>query len=261
MMLMKLSPEQIRTFEETPEAAMGVHIARAGHFAGMILSGRVLALPSFGDDEASERLANELWFGRRAPRFRDRAEGQVEQGERQDAPPIGRQIEREDELIEGLGEAPDVLRPVDPTDARIMGFILNPPGYLPPTPARPATIYGHLPFTGTIQAGDVFYRCEHWLTSRRCSTVTGEVLAGTYGFPASELSFVPTGFAAVGRYALPDLPPACRRYQIQPSANYVLQCGACVPLYGQAGGGVEVMFPSKFIAVGGIPAPTILPAL
>jgi hypothetical protein len=85
---------------------------------------------------------------------------------------------------------------------------------------------------------------------------------GTYGFPKSERRFVPTGFAAVGRYALPDLPPACRRYEIRPPANYKLKCGAAVPRYGQAGGGVEVMFPKKFTnRVVPIPAPTILPVL
>jgi hypothetical protein len=72
-----------------------------------------------------------------------------------------------------------------------------------------------------------------------------------YGFPASELNFVPTGFAAVGRYALPDLPPACRRCEI----------GACLPLYGQAGGGVEVMFPKRFKNAVTIWPPTVLPPL
>jgi hypothetical protein len=90
---------------------------------------------------------------------------------------------------------------------------------------------------------------------------TDEVLAGTFGFPASELNFVPTGFAAVGRYALPDLPPACRRYEITPPTGYTLQCGASVPLYGQAGGGVEVMFPKKFKNAVTIQLPTVLPPL
>jgi hypothetical protein len=141
---------------------------------------------------------------------------------------VARWIERENRLVHGLGDAPSGLRPLDPTAALVLGFILNPPGYLPPSPARPASIYGHLPFTGTTQTGDVFYRCEHWLTSRRL-LASGDVLADTYAFPASELNFVPTGFAAVGRYALPDLPPACRRYQITPPAGYVMECGACVP--------------------------------
>jgi hypothetical protein len=142
-----------------------------------------------------------------------------------------------------------------------MGFILNAPGYLPPTPMKPRYIYGHLPFTGTTQAGDVFYRCEHWATSRRVRHATNDVLAGTYGFPASELPFVLTGFAAVGRYALPDLPPACQRYEIAPPSGYTLHCGAAVPLYGQAGGGVEVMFPTQFTNAAKLPPATVLPPL
>src|SRR5215831_12422856 len=87
-----------------------------------------------------------------------------------------------------------------------------------------------------------------------------EILSGTYGFPESELPFVPTGFAAVGRYALPDLPPACRRYEIIPPPGHTIECGASVPLYGQAGGGVEVRFPKTFTAAT-LSGPTILPPL
>jgi hypothetical protein len=65
------------------------------------------------------------------------------------------------------------------------------------------------------QQGDLFYRCEHSAVSRRVLPPR-TIRAGTYGFPASELNFVPTGFAAVGRYALPDLPRGCRRYKINP---------------------------------------------
>jgi hypothetical protein len=158
-------------------------------------------------------------------------------------------------------DAPLSTRYANATDPLVMGFILNPPGYLPPAPWRPAYVYGHLPFTGITQAGDIFYRCEHWAMSRRVRHATNDILAGTYGFPASELPFVPTGFAAVGRYALPDLPPACRRYQISPPPGYTLQCGACVPLYGQAGGGVEVMFPKTFPNAFPLPPPTSLPPL
>ena len=53
-------------------------------------------------------------------------------------------------------------------------------GYLPPTPQRPAHIYGHLPFSGVTQPGDVFYRCEHWATSRSVRHATNDILAGTY---------------------------------------------------------------------------------
>jgi hypothetical protein len=234
---------------------------------GFVLGGRVLMLPATkrrkgqeqserrNGQEQSDALAKKLWFG---PEVRKHGRESI-------APPsiemTEAEIEAEESLIQSLHDAPRNVTYLGPTDPFVMGFILNPIGYLPPTPRRLGYIYGHLPFTGATQAGDVFYRCEHWPTSRRVLRGTNDVLAGTYGFPASELNFVPTGFAAVGRYALPDLPPACRRYEITPPTGWTLQCGACVPLYGQAGGGVEVMFPKRFKNAVTIPPPTVLPPL
>jgi hypothetical protein len=249
MRLLRLSELQSQSFDEQPEAAMGLHFAEAGGHLCLILSGRVLLIPGLEEsDEKSRRVAeksrsfaDKLWFDRETPAISPQAESQ---------------------LLMSLDPVDVEISYSPPRDLSVMGVILNPALYLPPTPPRPAYIYGHLPFDGTTQANDVFYRCEHWLTSRRVLLPTGDVLAGTYGFPESELGFVPTGFAAVGRYALPDLPPACRRYEIRPPAGYILKCGAAVPLYGQAGGGVEVMFPKKFInSVVPIPAPTILQPL
>jgi len=66
---------------------------------------------------------------------------------------------------------------------------------------------------------------------------------GTYATTYNDLHFVPSGFAAVGRYALPN--PA--------SAKYVFQIitfdkpdlmATATPNYSQAGGGVEVYFKS-----------------
>lgn len=246
MILLKLSETQMARFDEEPEAGMGMHFARVADAVGFVLGGRVLMLPRNGEGRSqSDELCNRLWFG---------------QG------PLGGSseasiAEEEDGLISALAGAPPNMSYVSATDPLVAGFILNPLGYLPPSPSRPSYIYGHLPFTGVTHAGDVFCRCEHWATSRRVLHKTNQILAGTYGFPASELPFVPTGFAAVGRYALPDLPPACRQYEIQPPPNYTLQCGACVPLYGQAGGGVEVMFPSTFSNAVTLPPSMSLPPL
>jgi hypothetical protein len=75
------------------------------------------------------------------------------------------------------------------------------------------------------------------------------------------LPFFPTGFAAVGRYALPNLVPACCRWQFSPPAGTIVDCGASVPLYGQAGGGVEVRLQKQITAAGAIPNPIVLPPL
>jgi hypothetical protein len=268
MLLLKLSNEQAGMFDEAPEAGMGVHFARVGDELGFILSGRVAMLSEAKGrkgKEQSDALANRLWFGEHVRKFRhrfshadpqqryvfdDEVEGEVG----------GADIQEETGLIAALADAPAGLSYVSPLDPFVMAFTLNPVGYLPPTPARPPYIYGHLPFTGVAQQGDLFYRCEHWAVSRRV-LAPRTIRAGTYGFPASELNFVPTGFAAVGRYALPDLPPACRRYEISPPVGYKLHCGACVPLYGQAGGGVEVMFPNAFQNSVPLTAPWVLPPL
>jgi len=245
MILFKLSESQMRTFDEKPEAGMGVQFARVGPRFGFVLSGRVLMSPyAETRDDRTEAVINYLWFG--PERLQRSLEATTAQ---------------EDRLINELADAPSDISCVSASDPLLMGFILNVPGYLPPSPSRPSYIYGHLPFTGVAQPGDVFYRCEHWATSRRVRYPTNDIIADTYGFPASELPFVPTGFAAVGRYALPDLPPACRRYEIQPPPNYTLQCGACVPLYGQAGGGVEVMFHKTFTNAVPLPPPNLLPPL
>jgi hypothetical protein len=240
VLLLKLSDTQAEDLDERPEAAMGLHFAEADNRLGLILSGHVLMFPYEDGNESSNYLADKLWFNR------DRNMDE----------------EAESKLLKNLDHAPAKVTYIPPAHPWVLGFILSPPGYLPPPPRRPAYIYGHLPFDGTTQTRDVFYRCEHWLTSRRVLRATGDILAGTYGFPESELRFVPTGFAAVGRYALPDLPPACRQYEIRPPSGYKLRCGAAIPLYGQAGGGVEVMFPKRFTnSVVPIPHPTVLPPL
>ena len=243
MLLRILTEAQGQLFDKEPEAAMGLHFAHSNEKLCLILSGRVLMFPTAHTDEKSKHVADRLWFRREAePIFTDEVESQ---------------------LLAGLDPVRETLRYLPTTHNAVMGFILNPiTGSLPAAPPRPSHIHGHLPFDGQTQANEVFYRCEHWLTSRRVLLRSGDILAGTYGFPSSELPFVPTGFVAVGRYALPDLPPTCQRYEIRPPANYTLKCGAAVPLYGQAGGGVEVMFPSKFTnLVVPIPAPTVLQPL
>jgi hypothetical protein len=247
MVLLKLSESQSRGFDEQPEAGMSFHFAFAETHKRvcLVLSGRVLMLPNTEGEgselERSHYVADKLWARRQTHAISG---------------------DEELKLLLSLYDAPDHVRYLPPTDSLVMGFILNTVGYLPPTPPRPAYIYGHLPFDGITQVNDVFYRCEHWLTSQRVLLKTGEILKQTYGFPESELPFVRTGFAAVGRYALPNLPPACRRYEIRPPPNYKLNCGAAVPLFGQAGGGVEVRFPTKFKnQVVPIPPPVVLQPL
>lgn len=169
--------------------------------------------------------------------------------------------------IRSLPEAPENIRVVDADEDAIFAssilayFILRAKGPIPTPPARPPHVYGHLPFTGVCTDGDVFYRFESSPTSWRVNQSTGEISGGTYGCPPSELPMIPSGLAAVARYALPSVLPARWRYEIRPEPGTIFRYGASVPLYGQSGGGVEVMFPNDFKNVGPIANPVIMPEL
>lgn len=120
--------------------------------------------------------------------------------------------------------------------------------------------YGHLPHLGMCMGHEVFYRYESSPTSARIDLVKGEVILNdTYASPVLELPFIHSGLAAVARYALPSLNPARWRYELRPPAGTRFRYGACVPQYGQSGGGVEIMFPYRFKNVGPIANPFVLP--
>ena len=52
---------------------------------------------------------------------------------------------------------------------------------------------------------------------------------------------VPSGLAAVARYALPNKDPAKYKYYIEAPAGTSIQCGTTAPKFGESGGGVEVL--------------------
>ena len=92
---------------------------------------------------------------------------------------------------------------------------------LPPTLPRPSWIYGHLPFSTTTLPETIIYRWEAFPTSRRINRTANPptIAADTYASPASEIPFALTGFAALARFALPNLLPACFRWELQPVAG------------------------------------------
>jgi len=139
---------------------------------------------------------------------------------------------------------------------------LGPRGVMLGMPARPSYIYGHLPHHGTCDGSDVFYRYEAYPTSIRIDRKANKITKrDTYAAPASEAPFTPTGLSAVGRFALPSLAPHCTRWELTPKNGTPVHYGASVPLYGQSGGGVEIMLPKPFDNAVPIPNPTILPIL
>jgi len=88
-----------------------------------------------------------------------------------------------------------------------------------------------------------FRFCSYW-RDKRVDPATGDFLPGTYATTYNDLPFVPSGYAAVGRYALPN--PAAARW-IFPLVTYDKPglMGTATPNFGQAGGGVEVFFDNR----------------
>ena len=95
---------------------------------------------------------------------------------------------------------------------------------------------------GRSSGPTAYFRLSAFDNDRRIGP-DGEFLPGTYATTYTDIRLVPSGFAAVGRYALPNPHSAKYMYGIvtDTAPTYV---GTAVPNYGQAGGGVEVLFSS-----------------
>jgi hypothetical protein len=212
-----------------PELAMGIQIAERGDDYVVVLNNLFVIRY---DDELVQEL--------------DQLKRQIA-SEAELAPVVSEKAEQ-DRLIAWLDKRP-LSAPVKPvprkTALTVLGFIhLGPIPPLHPAPATPASIYGHLPFAGVASGSERFYRYECYPTSKRI--VGDQVAAGTFAAPERDTAYINSGLGAVARYALPSLLPACWRYELTPPAGTLVHYGASVPLYGQSGGGVEVLFPSRF---------------
>ena len=117
--------------------------------------------------------------------------------------------------------------------------------------ALPSSLVKH----DKLKANRVFYRYSAFNLDKRVDPVTGSFLPGTYAAPESEIPFVPTGFLAVGRFALPNVLPASFRYEITAPVGTVGDFGSVAPAYGQSGGGVEAYFASAVTNAAVPPAP------
>lgn len=112
-----------------------------------------------------------------------------------------------------------------------------------PIAATPSTLVKHV----NLDNNRKFFRFSAFNPDRRVDPVTGDFQAGTYATVESELQFVPTGFVAVGRFALPNNIPASYRYTIEAPKNTPVSFGTVAPAFSQAGGGVEAYFEKKVI--------------
>jgi hypothetical protein len=104
--------------------------------------------------------------------------------------------------------------------------------------ALPSSLVKH----DKLKAARAFHRFSAFTPDLRVDPKTGSFLAGTYAAPASEVPFVPTGFVAVGRFALPVNLPASHHYEIMAPAGTDVDFGTVAPAFGQSGGGVEAYF-------------------
>ena len=97
----------------------------------------------------------------------------------------------------------------------------------------------HGSYVSTTRSGEILERYSAFWPDRRILP-DGSVRQGTYVTTATDATVVPSGLAAVGRYALPNPAPAVYRYTLTPPPGVSIRCGTCQPLFGQAGGGVEI---------------------
>lgn len=107
-------------------------------------------------------------------------------------------------------------------------------------PSKYTYAFGAIPLLGmiTLKYATNFYRYTGSPVDP-CFDGT-ELSLGTYLTPANDIGYANTGFAAVGRYALPIPVPASYQHLYQLDAGTTLRIGTVLPNYGQSGGGVEV---------------------
>jgi hypothetical protein len=88
---------------------------------------------------------------------------------------------------------------------------------------------------------NAYYRFSAYSIDRRRAVGTGDYLKGTYATTYNDIHHVPSGYSAVGRYALPN--PLSARF-VHPIVTFdqPTYTGTATPNFGQAGGGVEVFF-------------------
>lgn len=103
-------------------------------------------------------------------------------------------------------------------------------------------VRSHGSYSSATRPNEVFFRYSAFRRDRRVDPASGAVLPGTYATTQCDSSLVPSGLAAVGRYALPFPLPALYAYQLNPPPTTQVRCGNSAPAFGQAGGGVEILF-------------------
>jgi hypothetical protein len=95
------------------------------------------------------------------------------------------------------------------------------------------------PFPLQTREPEYFVRFSAFKNDRRVGA-DGSLLPGTYVTSKRDAEHVPSGFAAVGRYALPNPMSAIHRFDALAPGGTVGWVGTVLPSFGQSGGGVEI---------------------
>jgi hypothetical protein len=102
---------------------------------------------------------------------------------------------------------------------------------------------GALPLiaSDTLKIDTIFYRFLS--SSYDPRYVGGQLTAGTYLTTVLDKRYANSGFATVGRYALPIPLPASHVLKYRLLKGSLINVGTVAPMFGQAGGGVEIQLP------------------
>ena len=90
--------------------------------------------------------------------------------------------------------------------------------------------------------GEEFFRLSAYDDDKRIKE-DHSLAPDSYATTETDLTIVPSGLAAVGRFALPTRISARYVFRITPGKGVKIFYGTVIPNYGLCGGGVEVFFP------------------
>ena len=116
-------------------------------------------------------------------------------------------------------------------------------------------VANHGSYNSNSEPNEVFVRYSAFRRDFRIDPKNGFVRANTYVTTDTDAPLVPSGLAAVGRYALPNPAPALYKFTIKSPPRSSIHCGTVAPNFGQAGGGVEVLFTAGFVLHGAVQGP------
>jgi hypothetical protein len=202
-----LSDFQIESSLDKPEAGMGYQSGTLGNQQGYIVASKVFvrtAIASLGDSEIEQYYTKGLAI--QAPKPKEETQGSSLN--------IGSVVGRY--FPSGL-------------TAALRETAISVASNLPENKAY-------------TEEGEEFFRLTAYPDDKRIRE-DHSLAPGSYATTKTDLTIVPSGLAAVGRFALPTRISARYVFRITPGKGVKIFYGTVIPNYGLCGGGVEVFFP------------------